>query len=98
MDEGVVTVGFLCYKHNVHEFLYNVFCQISETMLFTNVTPVAMSDNLCFLFYKHIGSSRFEVNSILNYKICSFFNRYRVELEKHFKPNMAPRLPKDGLK
>ena len=93
MDEGIVTIGFLCYKSNVHEFLHNVFCQISETMLFTNVAPVVMCDNLCFLFYKHIDSSRFEVykavNSILNYNICNFFNRYRMEFEKHFERGLT---------
>ena len=84
MDKGIVTIGFLCYKPNVHEFLHNVFCQISETMLFTNVAPVVMCKNLCFLFYKHIDSSRFEVykavNSILNYNICNFFNFFERDL------------------
>ena len=87
MDEGVVTVGFLCYKRN------NVSCQISDPMLFTDVAPVVMGNNLCFLIYKHIDISRFEVykaiNSILNYNICNFFDRYEVELEKHFERDLT---------
>ena len=93
MDEDVATVGFLCYKPNVHEFLYNVSCQVSQTMLFTDAAPVVMGDNLCFLFYNHIDVSRFDVckaiNSILNYNICNFFDRYGVGFEEHFKRDLT---------
>ena len=37
MYENTVTVGFLSYKPNVYELLYNSSCQLSETMLFIHV-------------------------------------------------------------
>ena len=48
-----VEVGFLSYKPNIYEFLYNVTSQISETWLFSDVVPVIIGQNLCFLFYKN---------------------------------------------
>ena len=45
-----VEVGFLSYKPNIYEFLYNVTCRISETWLFGDVAPVIIGQNLCFLF------------------------------------------------
>ena len=44
-----VEVGFLSYKPNIYEFLYNVTCQISETWLFSNVAPVIIGQNLFFI-------------------------------------------------
>ena len=40
MDENVLIVGFLSYKPNVYKFLYNLSCQISETMLSTDIALV----------------------------------------------------------
>ena len=46
-------VKFLSYKPNIYQFLYNVTRQISETWLFSNVAPVIIGQNLCFLFHKN---------------------------------------------
>ena len=88
MYENTVTVGFLSYKPNVYEFLYNLSCQLSDTMLFTDVAPVLIEGKLCFLFYKEVDVSRFEVyraiNSILNNNISNFYDRYGVDFNQHF--------------
>ena len=63
-------------------------------MLFTDVAPVLIEEKLCFLFYKQVDVSRFEVyraiNSILNNNISNFYDRYRVDFNRHF--NKAFRL------
>ena len=46
-------VEILSYKPNRYKFLYNVTCQISETWLFSDVAPVIIEQNLCFLSYKN---------------------------------------------
>ena len=33
-------VGFLNYKPNIYEFMYNITCQISESLLFSDAAPV----------------------------------------------------------
>ena len=58
--ENTVTVGFLSYKPNVYKFLYNLACQLSETMLFTDVALVLIEEKFCFLFYKQVDVSRFK--------------------------------------
>ena len=52
-------LGFLSYNPNVYEFLYNLSCQLSETMLFTYVALVLIEEKMCFLFYKQVDASRF---------------------------------------
>ena len=49
MYENTVTVGFLFYKPTVYEFLYNLTCQFSEAMLFTDVALVLMEEKLLFV-------------------------------------------------
>ena len=44
-----VEVGFLSYKPNIYEFLYNVTCQISETWRFSDLAPVIIGQNLFFI-------------------------------------------------
>ena len=90
--ESTVTVGFLSYKPNVYEFLYNLSCQLSETMLFTDVALVLIEEKLCFLFYKQVDVSRFEVhraiNSILNNNISNFYDRHGVVFNQHFNKDL----------
>ena len=89
MEGETLTVRLLTYKPNIYEFLYNISCQISETMLFTDVAPIVVKDALCFLIYKHVDVSKFEayrtINNILNYNINNFSNRFSVDLEQHFE-------------
>ena len=90
--ENTVTVGFLSYKSNVYKFLYILACQLSETMLFTDVASVLIEEKLCFLFYKQVDVSRFEVyraiNSILNNNISNFYDRYGVDFNQHFDKDL----------
>ena len=48
MYENNVTVDVLSYKPNVYEFLYNLSCQVSGTVLFTDVVPVMIEKKMCF--------------------------------------------------
>ena len=61
-------------------------------MLFTDVAPVLIEEKLCFLFYKQVDVSRFElyraINSILNNNISNFYNKYRVDFNKHFNKDL----------
>ena len=61
MHKRTVTIGFLSYKPNFYEFLYNLSCQLSETTLFTDVVPVLIKEKLCFLLFKQVDASRIEV-------------------------------------
>ena len=92
MYENTVTMGFLSYKPNVYEFLCNLSCQLSETMLFTDMAPVLIEEKLCFLFYKQVDVSRFEVywavNSILNNNISNFYDRCGVDFNQHFNKGL----------
>ena len=91
MERESVTVGFLSYKPNVYQFMYNVSCQLANTFLFTDVAPV-VKDTIGFLIYKQIGVSRFEayraLDSILNNNINNFIDRYGVHFELHFKKKL----------
>ena len=93
MYENTVTVDVLSYKPNIYEFLYNLSCQVSETMLFTDVVPVMIEKKNVFLFYKQVDVSRFEVyraiNSIVN-NISNFYHRYRVDFNQHFNKDLRP--------
>ena len=61
-------------------------------MLFTGVAPVLTEEKLCFLFYKQVDVSRFEVyraiNSILNNNISNFYDRYGVNFNQHFDKDL----------
>ena len=81
MYENTVTVGFLSYKPNVYEFLCNLSCQLSETMLFTDVAPVLIDKKLCFLCYKQVDVSRFD-------NISNFYDRYGVDVNQHFNKDL----------
>ena len=89
MEGETLTVGFLSYKPNIYEFLYNVSCQTSDTFMFSNVTPIVIEDTICFLIYRPIGMSKFEgyraTDSILNNNIYNFISRYGVDFDQHFK-------------
>ena len=92
MYENTVTMNFLSYKANVYEFLYNSSCQLSETMLFTDLASVLIEEKLCFLFYKQVDFSRFKVygaiNCILNNNISNFYDKYRVDFNQHFNKDL----------
>ena len=92
MYENTVTVGFLSYKPNVYEFLYDLSCQLSESRLFTDAAPVLIEKKSCFLFYKQVDVSRFKVyraiNSILNNNISNFYDRYGVDFNRHFNKDL----------
>ena len=49
MCENTLTVGFLSYKPNIYEFLYNLSCQLSETMLFTDMAMILIEEKLFFV-------------------------------------------------
>ena len=76
MIRGRMEVGFLSYKPNIYEFLYNVLCQISETWLFSDVAPVNIGQNLCFLFYKNAETKEYgaykAITAVLKNNILSF--------------------------
>ena len=65
---------------------------VSETMLFTDVALVLIEEKLCFLFYKQVDVSRFEVyraiNSILNNNISNFYDRHGVVFNQHFNKDL----------
>ena len=88
MESENLTVGFLSYKPDIYEFLYNISCQISETLMFTNVAPVIIEDTLAFLMYRKIDVIKFEgyraIDSILNNNIENFIGRYGIDFKKHF--------------
>ena len=66
-------VGFLSYKPNIYEFLYNVTCQISQTWLFRDVAPVIIGKSPCFLFYKNAETKEYDaykaITAVLNNNI-----------------------------
>ena len=66
MRTNNVTVGFLNYKPSIYEFMYNITCQISESLLFSVVAPVLIGDNVCFLFCKRHGTSEYEAYRTIN--------------------------------
>ena len=89
MERESVTVGFLSYKPDVYQFIYNVSCQIANTFLFTDVEAVVVKETIGFLVYKQIGVSRFEayraLDSIRDNNINNFIDRYGVHFELHFE-------------
>ena len=90
-----VEVGFLSYKPNIYEFLYNVTCQISETWLFSFLAPVIIGQNLCFLFYKNAETKECDaykaITTVLNNNILKFYARYGVDFHRHFESELAIR-------
>ena len=88
MIQDRVEVGFLSYKPNIYEFLYNVTCQISETWLFSDVVPVIIGQNLCFLFYKNAETKECDaykaITAVLNNNILNFYARYGVDFHTQF--------------
>ena len=90
-----VEVGFLSYKPNIYEFLCNITCQISETWLFSDVAPVIIGKNLCFLFYKNAKTKECDaykaITAVLNNNILNFYARYRVDFHTHFESELAIR-------
>ena len=90
-----VEVGFLSYKPNIYEFLYNVTCQISETWLFSDVAPVIIGQNLCFLFYKNAETKECDaykvITAVLNNNILNFYARYGADFHTHFESELAIR-------
>ena len=60
MESENLTVGFLSYKPNICEFLYNILCQISETLMFTDVALIIIEDTFEFLIYIKIDVTKFE--------------------------------------
>ena len=71
-----ITVGF-------YEFVYNITYQISESLLFSDVAPVLIRYNVCFLFYNRHGTSEYEVYRTINAILCNnidkFSQRYGVD-------------------
>ena len=82
-------VGFLNYKPNIYEFMYNITCQIWESLLFSDAAPVLIGENVCFLFYKIHGTSEYEgyrtINVILCYNIDKFSQSYGVDFSEYVK-------------
>ena len=73
--------------------MYNVTCQILESLLFSDVAPVLVGYNACFLFYKKHGTSEYEayrtINAVLCYNIDKFSKRYGVDYYEHFKLDLT---------
>ena len=73
--------------------MYNITCQISKSLLFSDVASVLIGDNVCFLFYKRHGASEYEayrtINAILCYNIDKFSQRYGVDFYEHFKLDLT---------
>ena len=90
-----VEVGFLSYKPNIYQFLYNVTCEISETWLFSDVAQVIIGQNLCFLFYKNAETKECDaykaITAVLNNNILKFYARYGVDFHTHFESELAIR-------
>ena len=93
MWRNKVTVGFLNYKPNIYKFMYSITCQISELLLFSDVAPVLIRENVCFLFYKRHGTSEHEayrtINAILCYNIDKFSQRYGADFDEDFKLDLT---------
>ena len=92
MESENLTVGFLSYKPDIYEFLYNISCQISETLMFTDVAPIIIEETLAFLIYRKIDVIKFEayraIDSILKNNIENFIDRYGIDFEKYFKDHL----------
>ena len=73
--------------------MYNITCQILESLLFSDVAPVLIGDNACFLLYKKHGTSEYEayrtINAVLCYNIDKFSKRYGVDYYEHFKLDLT---------
>ena len=86
-------VGFLNYKPNIYEFKYNITCQISESLLFSDVAPVLIGENVCFLFCNIHGTSEYEgyrtINVILCYNIDKFSQSYGVDFSEYVKLDLT---------
>ena len=92
MESENLTVGFLSYKPDIYEFLYNISYQISETLMFTGVPPIIIEDTLAFLIYRNIDVIKFEayraIDTILKNNIENFIDRYASDIEKYFKDHL----------
>ena len=92
MESENLPVGFLSYRLDIYECRYNISCQISETLMFTDVPPITMEDALAFLIYRKIDVIKFEayiaIDSILKNNIENFIDRYGVDFEKYFKDHL----------
>ena len=94
MESENLTVGFLSYKPNIYDFLYNISCQISETLMFADVAPITIEDTLAFLIYRKKDVIKFDayraIDSILKKKknIENFIDRYGVDFKKYFKDHL----------
>ena len=88
-------VGFLSDKPNIYELLYNVTCQISEIWIFSDVAPVIIGQNQCFLFCKNAVTKECDaykaITAVLNNKILNFHARYDVDFHTHFESEFAIR-------
>ena len=92
MDDEILTVGFLSYTPDIYEFLHNFSCQISETLMFTEVCPILVKDTVCYLIYRKIDVSKFEaytaIDSILNNNILNFIDRYGVDFQIWYQDDL----------
>ena len=92
MESENLTVGFLSYKPDIYEFLYNISCQISETLMFTDVAPIIIEDTLAFLIYRNIDVIKFDayraIDTIPKNNIENFIDRYGIDFEKYFKDHL----------
>ena len=77
----------------------NVTCQINESLLFSNIAPIIVGDNLCFLFTKEGWVTEVQayrtITTILNNNISHFVSRYGLRFQDHFKDDFT--IQKDRL-
>ena len=89
----------MSYKPNIYKFLYNVTCPISETWLFSDVAPVIIGQNLCFLFYKNAETKECDaykaITAVLNNNILNFHVRYDMDFHTNFENELA--IQSEGL-
>ena len=92
MESENLTVGFLSYKPDIYEFLYNISYQISETLMFTDVAPIIIEDTLAFLIYRNIDVIKFDayraIDTIPKNNIENFIDTYGIDFEKYFKDHL----------
>ena len=85
-------MGFLSYKPNIYEFLYNLNCQISKTFMFSGIAPIIKDENLCILFYKNSDVTYYQayraMSAIVDNNTSNILQRYGVNFDQHFKKEL----------
>ena len=76
-------------------FYTTLHVRFLKLWLFSDVAPVIIGQNLCFLFYKNAETKECDayktIKAVLNNNILSFYPRYGVDFHTHFESELAIR-------